>query len=124
LTRLAISRAAALILGPAVDKARARVIAMRVEFDLSECRDCLCLASRRAAREITRSFDRLLRPHGLRVTQFSILVMLMRGPLTIGELAEKLGVERTTLSRNLALIESSSWVKIRQGDDARSRIVL
>jgi DNA-binding MarR family transcriptional regulator len=97
---------------------------MTAEFDLSECRECLCLASRRAARTITRSFDRLLRPHGLRVTQFTILVTLMlRGPLTIGELAESLGIERTTLSRNLALIESSLWVKIRPGDDARSRIV-
>jgi DNA-binding MarR family transcriptional regulator len=97
---------------------------MSSKLDLSECPDCLCLASRRAARTITRGFDRLLRPHGLRITQFTILVMLMlRGPTSIGELAKKLGVERTTLSRNLALIESASWVKIRPGDDARSRIV-
>jgi DNA-binding MarR family transcriptional regulator len=97
---------------------------MTAELDLSECSDCLCLASRRAARRITRAFDRLLRPHGLRVTQFTILVMLIRrGPLTIGELAEKLGVERTTLSRNLALIESASWVKIKPGEDGRSRAV-
>jgi DNA-binding MarR family transcriptional regulator len=92
--------------------------------DLSECPDCLCLASRQAARRITRAFDRQLRPHGLRVTQFSILVMLiLAGPLTIGELADRLGIERTTLSRNLALIESAAWITIRPGDDARSRLV-
>lgn len=93
-------------------------------IDLSDCPDCLCLASRQAARRITRAFDRQLRPHGLRVTQFSILVMLiLAGPLTIGELADRLSIERTTLSRNLALIESAAWITIKPGDDARSRLV-
>ncbi len=97
---------------------------MTAKLDLSECRDCLCLASRRAARSITRSFDHLLRPHGLRVTQFTMLVMLvLRGPLRIGDLAESLGIERTTLSRNLARIETLGWVRIRPGDDGRSRTV-
>lgn len=98
---------------------------MDTQPNMAECADCLCLASRRAARRITRTFDRELRRHGLRATQFSLLVTLsLRGPLTIGELAEALGTERTTLTRNLALIEDASWVKIRAGDeDARSRIV-
>src|SRR5215471_14684971 len=97
---------------------------VRMAIDLSECPDCLCWASRRAARKITRAFDRHLRPHGVRITQFTILVMLMlAGPLTIGELADKLSIERTTLSRNLALMESAAWINIRPGDDARSRVV-
>ncbi len=92
--------------------------------DLAECTNCLCLASRRAARTITRAFDRRLRPFGIRATQFSALVTLsLRGPLTIGELANSLGVERTTLTRNLELIETKAWVKIRAGEDARSRVV-
>jgi DNA-binding MarR family transcriptional regulator len=93
--------------------------------NLAECADCLCLASRRAARRITRTFDRELRPHGLRATQFTVLAMLsLRGAMTIGELAEALGAERTTLTRNLALIEAASWVKIQPDqDDARSRVV-
>lgn len=93
--------------------------------NLVECAECFCLASRRAARRITRTFDRELRPYGLRVTQFTILVMLsLRGATTIGELAEVLGVERTTLTRNLALIEKAGWIKIEPDeDDARSRIV-
>ena len=92
--------------------------------ELSECSDCLCLASRRAARSITRAFDRKLRANGLRATQFTILVMLTRaGPLSIGHLADALGAERTTLTRNLALIEANGWVRIRVGDDARLRVV-
>ncbi len=97
---------------------------MTTDAQLLECSDCLCLASRRAARALTRAFDRQLRPHGIRATQFSILtVLLVRGPLAIGELAEFLGVERTTLTRNLALIEKEGWVDIRPGKDARSRVV-
>jgi DNA-binding MarR family transcriptional regulator len=93
--------------------------------NFTECADCLCLASRQAARRITRIFERELRPYGVRATQFTVLVMLsLKGAMTIGELAEALGTERTTLTRNLALIERASWVKIEPGeDDARSRIV-
>jgi DNA-binding MarR family transcriptional regulator len=44
--------------------------------------------------------------------------------MTIGELAEALGLERTTLTRNLALLEDASWVKCQPAEkDARSRIV-
>jgi DNA-binding MarR family transcriptional regulator len=96
------------------------------EPDLLACRECLCLASRRASRAITRAFDRQLRPHGIRATQFSILVNLMeRGPTTIGDLAEALGIERTTLTRNLSVVEDRGWVKIGVGlSDARSRVVM
>jgi DNA-binding MarR family transcriptional regulator len=96
---------------------------MASRTDLSDCAGCLCLASRRAARVITRAYDRRLRPFGIRTTQFTVLVMLiLRGPLTIGELAEALGIERTTLSRNLALLEGEGWIVLRPGDDARERI--
>lgn len=92
--------------------------------DLSDTSDCLCAASRLAARSLTRAFDRVMRDSGLRVTQFSLLVQLMRrGELPVGRLAEVLGVERTTLTRNLALIERRRLVRIRSGDDPRERIV-
>lgn len=92
--------------------------------DFAACADCLCLASRRAARTITRAFDAMLRPHGLRSTQFSLLALLhLKGPQSIGELADALGADRTTLTRNIALIEQDSLVSSRAGDDPRSRIV-
>jgi DNA-binding MarR family transcriptional regulator len=93
--------------------------------DLRACADCLCLASRQAARTITRAFDRHLRPHGIRATQFTILTMLeLRGATPLTELAGALGMERTTLTRNLALLEAERWVDIRADkDDARARII-
>jgi DNA-binding MarR family transcriptional regulator len=93
--------------------------------DISECQDCLCLASRAASRAITAVFDRHLRPHGIRATQFTLLTMLMlRGGTPIGVLAKSLGMDRTTLTRNVALLETKGWVQSRTGgSDARSHIV-
>lgn len=91
---------------------------------LRETRGCLCLAARRAARMITREFDQALRSHGLRSTQFSVLAVLsLRGPKTVGELATFLSAERTTMTRNLAVLESRSLVAVEPGEDARERIV-
>ena len=76
------------------------------------------------SRAITRTFDQHLRPHGIRSTQFSLLSVLeVKGAQSIGQLAEFLGADRTTLTRNLALLEKQSLIKIQPGDDARARIV-
>ena len=85
---------------------------------------CLCLAARRAARAITREFDQALRPHGLRATQFTVLAALhLAGPKSVGELAEILSADRTTLTRNLALAEQHGWLTLRTDPiDARSRV--
>lgn len=98
---------------------------MAADADLAECAACLCLASRRAARTMTRLFERQLRPHGIRATQFTALVVLsLSGSVTIGELARAIGVERTTLSRNLARLERRGWIEIAGAEeDARARIV-
>ena len=60
----------------------------------------------------------------MRSTQFTLLVMLMeRGAVPIGKLADALGIERTTLTRNLALLESNGWIAIATAsEDARARV--
>ena len=92
---------------------------------LTETAQCLCLASRRAARAITRAFDRELRAHGLRATQFTLLATLsLKGEQTIGELAEFIDADRTTMTRNVALAEEKSFVEVRRHEsDARVRVV-
>jgi len=68
------------------------------------CHGCACWRLRQASRAVTRHYERALRGRGLRATQFSLLALLTQtGPLTVSELAAKLGVERTTLTRNLRL---------------------
>jgi DNA-binding MarR family transcriptional regulator len=91
----------------------------------ADCRNCLCQASRSAARGVTAVFDRHLRPHGLRVTQFTILAnLILRGATPMTALAEALGADRTTLTRNLALLERNGWVETRtEESDARTHLV-
>jgi DNA-binding MarR family transcriptional regulator len=92
--------------------------------DYMACASCFCLASRQAARKITRLYDGYMQKSGIRVTQFTILSQLMlRGDLPIGKLANILGMERTTLTRNLTLLEQRKWVSIKTGDDPRSRMI-
>lgn len=89
-----------------------------------ECRGCLCAAVRRAARAVTQHYARHLRPTGLRGTQFSMLACLTQtGPLPINRLAAQMGVERTTLTRNLRPLLAKRWITISEEDDRRVRRV-
>lgn len=85
---------------------------------------CFCLASRQAARKITRLYDSHMQPSGVRATQFTILSQLMlRGEMPVGRLAGFLGMERTTLTRNLALLETQRWISTKPGEDPRARMI-
>jgi len=94
-------------------------------FDLAETRNCHCLAARRMARELTRLYEEKLRPHGLRATQFSVLAALSQmGSATIGELADALGLERTSLSRSAALLARNGWIASDESArDAREHVL-
>jgi DNA-binding MarR family transcriptional regulator len=94
------------------------------DVDVSETPRCWCLAARRTARAITRMYETHLRPHGLRATQFSILASLsLKGATPIGELAEILGLERTTLTRSAGLLERNGWVRSVPARDAREHLI-
>lgn len=89
---------------------------------LRATRECACLAARAKARFLTRVFDAHLRPHGLRSTQFSVLAALAQtGPILLGDLADLLGLERTTLTRGVAILEERGLVETVPAEDARKR---
>jgi len=84
--------------------------------------DCLCRKARMANRIITRSYDEALRPVGLKITQFTLLVAIGFGkPNSITQLADWLAMERTTLTRNLKLLEKEEVIVARTGDHHKSR---
>ncbi|QCJ47968.1 MarR family transcriptional regulator [Haloprofundus sp. MHR1] len=90
--------------------------------DLSATKNCHCLAARKRAREITRLYEEKLRPHGLRATQFSILAALAQtGPTPLGELADLLGLDRTSLTRSANRLEDEGWIDEAESDDDRMR---
>ena len=98
---------------------------MNTSSDGIETAQCLCLASRRAARAITRVFDRELRGHGLRATQFTLLAtLLLKGEQTVSELAAFVVADLTTMTRNVALAQEKGLVSTRkQQSDGRIRLV-
>ena len=86
--------------------ARVYVGSMKDDFDL-----CLVLNTRMAARAITRLGDQRLKQFGVTAAQFNILgSIVMRPNRSISEMAHDLAMERTTLSRNLALLERKGLI--------------
>ncbi len=72
---------------------------------------CVCLAVRRAARQVARRYDDAFRPLGITSGQFSILSALLRDEtVPLGALADFLGMDRTTLNRNLKPLEDDRLV--------------
>jgi DNA-binding MarR family transcriptional regulator len=86
---------------------------------------CTCFKLRRLTRRVTAVYDRTLSAAGIRVTQYSLLTHLrgLRGvPMT--QLAEKLDMDRTTLTRNLKPLLEAGWVGVQpSAEDARIRLV-
>ena len=75
--------------------------------------NCACLKVRMAARAVTRAYDSVLRPLGLRATQLSILVAIaIDGAISIAALASFLGMDRTTLTRNLRPLEKEGFISV------------
>jgi DNA-binding MarR family transcriptional regulator len=73
---------------------------------------------------VTQLYDEVLRPTGLRITQFSILGATMAmEPITVTRLAEATVTDRTTLTRNLKLLEKQGLIRVAQGNDRREREV-
>ena len=95
---------------------------MAKTIDFSSPAYCLCFNLQRAARAAARDLDAALKPTGLTSTQFAALAMLNgHGELATAALAEHLGAERTTVTRNLGVLERDGFVSIRAGEDRRER---
>jgi len=85
---------------------------------------CSCHRLRKIARLMTQRYDRALAPAGINVNQYAILRHARTQPQTVGALARSLGMERSTLSRDLKHLVAAGWVRLqRDPDDARQRRV-
>ena len=85
---------------------------------------CTCFRLRRAARYVSSVYDAHLAPSGIGIAQFGILRVIEARPGTsISGLAELLGAERTTLTRNLALLEKKGLLDRSAPSASRSNAV-
>jgi len=86
-------------------------------------RGCTCLRLRKASRRVSQVYDQCLAPFGLTVTQYGVLGHLATfAGISIGELAEKLVMDPTTLTRNLRPLQRQGMVAVaRNRRDRRQR---
>ena len=83
---------------------------------------CMGMRVRRAARVVANHYDKHLKPSGLKGTQFTLLNTIFMNPAAnIGKLADILGLDRTTLNRNLKPLERKGWIRSGSGKDPRTR---
>src|SRR6266850_1621232 len=81
---------------------------------------CVCNTLRMASRAVTQLYDDVLRPSGLRVTQFSILAMIARmGEAHLKQLEDTLAIDQTTLTRSLNLLERDRVIERVPHPDGR-----
>lgn len=84
---------------------------------------CTVFNLRKASRAMTRMYDEDIASSGLRANQFTMLVALCRAaPAKISRLAEVLGADRSTLTRNLAPLERDGLIASTAGRDRRARV--
>jgi DNA-binding MarR family transcriptional regulator len=85
---------------------------------------CACFNLRKASRVITSLYDDYMRPAGLRSTQVMLLMALEKtGSVTVMRLSDFLLLDRTTLTRDLKLLERQGLVSIAEGEDRRRRYI-
>src|SRR4051812_25181124 len=89
---------------------------------LEQSLGCTCFKLRKATRAMSRLYDHHMASEGLKTTQYSLLAKVFRQALPVAELAEVLGADRTTLTRNLKPLIEAGWVELLPGQDSRQRI--
>jgi DNA-binding MarR family transcriptional regulator len=95
---------------------------MPEKLDLSKAENCVCFNLRWVTRAVTQFYDAEMRRHGIRPTQGTILASLMtRESWHMAELSDWLGMERTTLVRNLRPLQRDGLVRVSGG--GRGRLV-
>jgi len=83
---------------------------------------CVGFNVRKASRLLGQIYDQALKPIGLKGTQFSLLMSVAGNQgATIGELSQLLGMERSTLSRNVLILQKKGLVTEEEGQDRRQQ---
>jgi len=85
---------------------------------------CTCANLRRAARAVSRLYNGELQPHGIEITQLTLLMALDRvGEISQGNLGRLLALDSTTLTRVLKPLRKRGWIEEKTGNDRRFRMI-
>lgn len=86
---------------------------------------CACGNLRKTARAVTQFYDRFFEELGIRSTQWSLLTRIyMDGSVSVGELADRLLMDQTTVTRNIGILKKLGYVTVsKETDDARRKAI-
>jgi DNA-binding MarR family transcriptional regulator len=91
---------------------------------IAKPRGCTNFRLRHLMRQVGRHYDAEVAKSGLKTTQYSLLSHVLHlGPLRPVDLAQAMGIEASTLSRNLKPMIAAGWLLQGEGPDARSRLI-
>lgn len=85
---------------------------------------CNLFYLRRAARAVSKQYGAAMKASDVEPTQFSVLFILSRaGALSITDLANKMGLDRTSMSRNLTPLQTHGYICVSDAGMSRAREV-
>jgi DNA-binding MarR family transcriptional regulator len=85
---------------------------------------CTSFKTKNLARVIGRIYDAEMASVGLKATQFSVLAKVEnRGPIGVGALAKVMGLEGSSMTRNLQPLLANNWIAFENGTDARNKLI-
>ena len=85
-------------------------------------KNCTSFKTRKLTRLLARHYDAEFAKLGIKSTQFTLLAHVIRyEPVSAGALAQRMGIDASTLTRNINLLVHSGWLEQSIGEDARSR---
>ena|ERR1700740_625009 len=87
-------------------------------------RGCTNHKLRQLSRAVTRLYDAYVAATGLKNTQYSLLSHVVQlGPIRPSDLAQRMRLDASTLTRNLQPLLAQGWLRQGPGEDARSRLI-
>ena len=112
-------------MSPHMSTARPRIEAPSAEVTRHIRDSCICLRAHRAARSLSRRFDRAFQGLGITNGQFSLMMSLNRpSPASMRSVAALLAMDRTTLTAALKPLERRGLIASSPDPhDRRSRLV-
>jgi DNA-binding MarR family transcriptional regulator len=85
---------------------------------------CYCAALRTATRRTTAIYDAALAPTGVNLAQFSLLRKIQRAaPVSLSELGRLAELDRSTIGRNVKVLQRMGLARVAPGEDHREATV-
>ena len=85
---------------------------------------CYCVLLRKTSRKLSAAYDAALAPLGINIAQFSLLRHIRRaGALSVTDLAAKVELDRSTVGRNVKVLQRMGLVAARPGADQREALL-